>query len=243
MNFVVALLFLSITGFPLMCFGGVLLWTDRGGRGAMIIRIRGHEISIRGPIGILCIVLGIPLILLAVNLMLSSGSNTEDQRSLVNTVSGGLPFVAPLMAAQSSQAAERSPEALTQEADTREETGETRLKIQESDTVPTCTGWVYVGPAGKKSGWAFSVDDSSRSSNAQLEHHWIRAKQSMVVREDPYDDFTGTWIGKLIGADEPDVIGVIEADALTYVHDEVRVGRGVIWVKIPCPETQSPEQK
>ena len=140
-----------------------------------------------------------------------------------------LPSSAPLFAAQPSQ-----------------------TDPQEPDT--PCTGWVYVGPAHDDSQWAFSVEQSTSHSSSAMQEHaarageqqerltnaWIRAKQPTLLREDHYNDLTGTWLGNLFGVEEPDVIAVIGEDTRTHVQDEVRVGldifgHGVIWAEVPCP--------
>lgn len=183
------------------------------------MRFAGHpkRLSISQPRGAVCVTLGVVLLIAAGQSVLSSGSNAGVQQP---------------------SAVERVPDTGAQAADT-----------EESNTRPPCTGWVYVGPERDDRLWAFSVEQEPRSPSAMhtyLANSTIRAKRPMLVREDPYNDFTGTWLGNLIGIDEPEVIGVVEPDVPVYVHDEVHVGLdvfgfGVIWAEIPCPDDAAGE--
>ena len=225
------LITLVVASFALGSCGIWLLRRNHGGGSMLTITFRGHAISLNGPSGIVCVAIAVGLLMFAANLVYSQYSIAANQQPPAASVSWGPRFETPLLAATLAEADERAPDTGRQEADTQ------------SDTLEPCDerGWVYVGPASDDSEWAFSLEDDthSRSPTAMLQNNWIRAKQSIVIREDHYDTFTGTWIGELLGSTEPDVVGVIEKGARAYVYSEARVGPNTIWAEIPCPDTVS----
>ena len=213
-------------------FGAFLLWTGRGGEG----EVRYLGMVTRGQAGLACIALGLAFAYGTISLWVQSGSNLSDQRQSANvdsvySLGQVVFFVAPALA-QGSQIDDQLTDTDTPVVDGLEPAD---AKNADGDGEPPRTGWVYVGPSSQESAWAFSVEEGSSRSSSAMADHWIRAKYSMVVREDHYSDFAGTWVGRLFSIDEPDEICVITEGTLTRVQEEVRVGRGIIWAKIDCP--------
>lgn len=92
---------------------------------------------------------------------------------------------------------------------------------QQNTLPPRTEGWVYA-PEGSFTG------DEIKKANVDA-----------LLRDDHFDDFTGTWLGKLFGYNEPNVVGEIQRDQCVEKMDNAIVGFGRSWMKVTivnCPD-------
>ena len=131
--------------------------------------------------GVVCIGLGVSLLLAAAHIS-RAGRETEISRNLPT-------LVTPLAAAEVQQ----PPEDPT---------------VQPPDAQPpAATGWVYLGPEGEAGEWVFSPLHGPAESIAITPDGTImRAERTVPLRENHYGDWTGTFIGALLGQDKPRIL-------------------------------------
>lgn len=92
------------------------------------------------------------------------------------------------------------------------------------------SGWVYLGRSIRRGDWAFGeiVDHDGT----------LQAKRRVNIREEHYENLTGTLLGYALGVETPSRIGEVARGDCVCVRDRVEVGVFHIWLKIDivaCP--------
>ena len=92
----------------------------------------------------------------------------------------------------------------------------------------------------KQEGWVYAPEGSFTGlQGSSIGERIMRAqRRSVPLRESYFDDFTGTFVGKLLGYAEPDVVGQLTRGNCVKVEEDRTVGFGKLWMKVEkveCP--------
>ena len=89
-------------------------------------------------------------------------------------------------------------------------------------------------------GWVYAPEGSfTRPHGSSISDKIMQAQRpSLPLRENHFDDFTGTLVGKLLGYAEPDEVGQVTHGNCVKVEEDRTVGFGKVWMKVEkvdCP--------
>ena len=88
-------------------------------------------------------------------------------------------------------------------------------------------------------GWVYAPEGSFTGLGGNLIGNTIQAQRPVRLRENHFDDLTGTFVGSLLGYAEPNVVGEIEQHDCVRVEEDHTVGFGKVWLnveKVECPD-------
>ena len=185
------LFFFLLVGLGLIVFGMLLLWKRPLGE-IDTLKLKLPFTSLKfsgvGAAGIFCIAIGVGCLLIARDIVVNGGQETQGRAALA------------LVTAAAAQLG-------------------TLQTLEDQNQ-----GWVYA-PEG-----SFIGNDIGNDIK--------KAQRPAPLRADHFDDLTGTFVGKLLGYDEPDVVDQIESGDCVKVNGQTVVGFGKIWMKVEkteCP--------
>lgn len=95
------------------------------------------------------------------------------------------------------------------------------------------TGWVYTGTGKYSERWWFQLTEGRfpETEGVVTEPLVLQAEDQRYLRTDHFDSFTGTFLGRLFGIEEPPALCILQPGQQVHVQEWLTVGRARVWVR------------